>query len=87
MSAETAIRKEMQSKALSGGISPLDYMLQILRDEKQKQEARFAAAKEAAPYCHNRLASVEHTGNAESPLEAIMRIELVAPQVHGYSSD
>ena len=87
VSKEAAARKVIQVQAAEGGITPLEYMLSILRNESLEQSARFAAAKEAAPYCHNRLAAVEHSGNAESPLETIMRVELIAPQVHGYSSD
>ena len=59
VSQQTAIRKELQAKAIEAGLTPLDYMLRILRDETQEQSARFNAAKEAAPYVHNRLAAVE----------------------------
>lgn len=79
VSEQTATRKAYQTAALASGISPLDYMLQILRDESQEQSARFAAAKEAAPYVHNRLASVEHKADKDSPFEMVTRIELVAP--------
>ena len=41
---------------------PLDYMLQILRDEDRDTAERMDAAKAAAPYVHAKLASVEHTG-------------------------
>ena len=38
-------------------------MLKILRDENQNPDARFEAAKAAAPYVHARLAAVEHSGD------------------------
>lgn len=44
------------------GLTPLDYMLSVLRDEDQDQEARMDAAKSAAPYVHPKLATVAHTG-------------------------
>lgn len=43
-------------------MSPLDYLLSILRDEQQPQSARVEAAKAAAPYLHPRLAQVAHGG-------------------------
>ncbi len=41
------------------GLSPLDYMLQILRDEKNPQAVRLTAAQAAAPYVHAKLASID----------------------------
>ena len=43
-------------------MSPLDYLLSILRDDGQPQSARVEAAKAAAPYLHPRLAQVAHGG-------------------------
>ncbi len=47
---------------------PLDYMLQILRDESNDTDTRFEAAKASAPYVHAKLASVEHKGDGGGPL-------------------
>lgn len=44
---------------MEGGISPLDYMLGLLRNEDLSTEDRFEAAKAAAPYVHARLSNVE----------------------------
>lgn len=54
--------RELVEKIEATGLTPLAYMLSILRDEKQDAAARFEAAKQAAPYCHAKLASiaVEH---------------------------
>jgi hypothetical protein len=54
--------KELIEKVESSGLTPLDYMLGLLRDEQLSTEARFEAAKAAAPYVHARLAAVEHSG-------------------------
>lgn len=61
------------------GLTPLDYMLSLLRNEppedadlQQKiamSAMRFEAAKAAAPYVHPRLAAVEHTGKDGGPIE------------------
>jgi hypothetical protein len=50
------------AKIEASGITPLDYMLSILRNENNAYEVRFQAAQAAAPYCHHRLAAVEHSG-------------------------
>jgi len=58
----TKLNQDARQQALAGGVSPLDYMLSLLRDEKLGQDVRFDAAKSAAPYLHARLAAVEHSG-------------------------
>lgn len=63
--------REIADKAAEEGITPLEYMLQIMRGEEVSEDEkvqiarealRFEAAKAAAPYMHPRLAAVEHTG-------------------------
>jgi hypothetical protein len=69
--------REIADKAMADGITPLEFMLKIMRtepsDEIEDQRAladilsmRFEAAKAAAPYIHPRLAAVEHTGPGEN---------------------
>lgn len=65
----------------ASGLTPLDYLLSILRDAGAEQNVRIDAAKAAAPYVHPRLSTVD-LGNkddkpfatearwAESPSEA-----------------
>ena len=45
-------------------LTPLDYMLSIMRDPGATRHERLEAAGKAAPYCHPKLASValEHGG-------------------------
>lgn len=38
---------------------PLDYMLQVMRDESTEKPRRDDMAKAAAPYLHAKLSSVE----------------------------
>ena len=40
--------------------SPLEYMLQLLRDEAAPKVDRKRAADHAAPFCHSKLSSVDH---------------------------
>lgn len=56
------MNREAREKAAEGGILPLDYLLQVMRDEDADKAQRMDAAKAAAPYVHARLASVEHSG-------------------------
>ncbi|ANW00676.1 hypothetical protein LMTR13_11355 [Bradyrhizobium icense] len=61
--ASTRVNQAAREQALASGISPLDYMLTLLRDRDLPRADRFEAAKAAAPYVHARLAAVEHSGS------------------------
>jgi len=61
--------------AQASGQMPLDFVLSIMRNNTQPLERRLEAAKVAAPYCHAKLASVEHSGPQDKP--AITGIEVV----------
>lgn len=68
VSKATEIRQAMIAKAVAKGVTPLDFMLAVMRDETADFKDRFEAAKGAAPYVHPRLAAVEHSGNDDKPL-------------------
>jgi hypothetical protein len=62
--------------SLPPNYSPLDYFLAIMRDPRQPAWRRDRAAKDAAPYCHPRLAVTAITtpeGFAERLEAAIAR--------------
>lgn len=64
--------REIADAAMADGLTPLEYMLQIMRSEPSAEldhkdmlsavVLRFEAAKAAAPYVHPRLAAVEVAG-------------------------
>lgn len=54
---------------VASGLTPLDYMLERLRDDGEDSAVRADMAKAAAPYCHARLAAIEHTGKNGAPIE------------------
>lgn len=58
-----------EAKIRASGLTPLGYMLKVMRDESNPQDIRLDAAYKAAPYVHAKLASVELTGNPEHPVE------------------
>jgi hypothetical protein len=79
--AATKRTREIADKAASEGLTPLEYMLQIMRresdheDEKiqmAREAMRFEAAKAAAPYIHPRLAAIEHTGEGGGPVRFML---------------
>lgn len=51
-----------QAEVAASGQTPLDYLLEIMRDDTAERGERLDAAKAAAPYVHPKLASVEHSG-------------------------
>lgn len=67
--AVTKRTREVAEKAASAGLTPLDYMLNVLRDDGAAKEDRMWAAEKAAPYLHPKLASVVHTGKDGGPIE------------------
>lgn len=88
----TAKTREIADKAAEEGITPLEYMLQIMRrdsdhaDEKiqlAREAMRFEAAKAAAPYIHPRLASVEHSGENGGPIQLGVTLEIVGVPAQG----
>lgn len=47
----------------ASGLTPLDYMLAVMRDETIASDRRDDMAKASAPYVHPKLAAVEHSGS------------------------
>lgn len=63
--------REIADNAAAEGLTPLEYMLEVMRRESDHEDPkvqvareamRFEAAKAAAPYIHPRLAATEHSG-------------------------
>lgn len=57
-----------QAEVAATGITPLDWMLGVLRDKTADNERRDKAARDCAPYVHPRLAAVELTGADGGPV-------------------
>jgi hypothetical protein len=68
---------EIQKAVEESGLTPLDYMLQVMRDPMQEDHRRLTAAQAAAPYVHAKLSSVELSGKDGGPMETVTRIELI----------
>lgn len=72
----TAKTREVANAAAVAGLTPLDYMLTVLRNEAALPAERMWAAEKAAPYIHPKLTSIEHTGDKDKPIvhEVLQRI-------------
>jgi hypothetical protein len=64
----TAAAKQARA-ASSEGLTPLEYMLTVMRDSEAEPERRDRMASSAAPYIHPRLASTELTGKGGGPVQ------------------
>lgn len=51
--------REIAEAAAQDGVTPLEYMLNVLRDEKADDQTKRWAAEKAAPYVHPRLNSID----------------------------
>jgi hypothetical protein len=69
-SANTKTR-EIADRAANDGLTPLEFMLEIMRDTSAESGVRFEAAKAAAPYIHPRLSAMD------ARVEGGLRIEIV----------
>jgi hypothetical protein len=68
---------ETVAKIEAAGLTPLDYMLGVLRNENNDQATRLDAAHKAAPYVHAKLATIDLGNKDDKPFEQTKRIELV----------
>jgi hypothetical protein len=58
-----------QAEVAASGLTPLEYMLSIMRDVENPKDMRLDAANKAAPFVHPKLAAIEHSGNMAFSLE------------------
>ena len=65
--AGSRANEQVRQEAAATGELPLAYMLRIMRDPNQPVGRRDDMAKAAAPFCHSRLSSVEHSGEISRP--------------------
>ena len=67
----------LEMKVTDSGLTPLDYMLTVLRSEDAEPAARMDAAKAAAPYVHPRLSAIEN----RAPTDPAGPVSVVEPVV------
>lgn len=64
---------EKSAEIAASGLTPLDFMLQVMRDETKPDGLRASMARDAAPYVHARLAAIELSGKGGGPVELVLR--------------
>jgi hypothetical protein len=71
--AATKRSRAIADKAASEGLTPLEVMLTAMREHAKENRWDDAAsiAKDAAPYMHPRLASMQHTGRGGGPIQTM----------------
>lgn len=65
------ITAKREAEVSASGLTPLEYMLCVLRDEQLDRATRLDAANKAAPYVHSKLAAIEHSGPNKGPIQQI----------------
>src|SRR5262245_14027016 len=83
--AATRANEEVRQEAAATGELPLAYMLRIMRDPSQPVGRRDDMAKAAAPLCHSRLSSVEHSGEISRP--TVIRAPAVSASLEDWQSE
>lgn len=73
----------LQKAVAETGLTPLEYMLTVMRNDLEEPRTRLNAALGAAPYVHAKLSSIELSGVNGGPMETVTTIELIAPSLHG----
>jgi hypothetical protein len=57
-----------RTEILASGMSALDFMVSVFRDETQPLAVRLDAARSVAPYCHPRLSTLDIGSRDDKPL-------------------
>lgn len=66
-------KTEQQIQAVEqSGLTPLDYLLSVMRDEANEAKDRVEAAKAAAPYVHPRLSQMQLDANVSLDHESAL---------------
>jgi hypothetical protein len=73
--------REIADRAATEGVMPLEVMLNAMRTLYSEGDLLGAAsvARYAAPYCHARLSTIEHTGKAGNELTQTYGVLRVSP--------
>jgi hypothetical protein len=69
--------QEIATRAAEQGITPLEYMLNVMRDDMAEPERRDRMASSAAPYMHPKLNAIEHTGKDGGAIQGTIKLEII----------
>ncbi len=82
--AATKRTRQIADRESRKGITPLEVMLKAMRVHANKKDWDAAAsiAKDAAPYMHAKLASVQHTGRGGGPIQTVDLTNMTEEQLN-----
>ena len=70
--AAAKIDAEARAAAHASGQTPLEYMLEVMRNPQIDARRRDQMAAAAAPYVHHRLSSTQHSGSGGGPAQVVI---------------
>jgi hypothetical protein len=71
--AGTATKRTREiANAIAEGLTPLEYLTSVYRDENADEAKRIDAAKAAAPYVHAKLANIEANVTGEIAIGSVV---------------
>lgn len=65
------VTAKREAEIAASGVTPLQYMLRVMRNPKAADDRRDDMAKAAAPYVHPKLANMQHTGAKGGPIQHV----------------
>jgi len=71
--AAAKIDAEARAAAHASGQTPLEYMLEVMRNPQIDARRRDQMAAAAAPYVHHRLSSTEHSGSGGGSVQVVIQ--------------
>lgn len=74
------LANEATIRAVGSEMTPLEFLLHVMRDDEEDDGRRLDAAKAAAPFVHPKLSSVDAKLDVDATV-SVSRIELVAPSI------
>ena len=69
--AKNKASAKREAEIAASGLTPLDYMLKVMRDRKKPADMRLDAAAKAASFVHPKLASIIHKGDTQQTIVVV----------------
>ncbi len=83
---QNVITQALRERLMAEGISPLEFLLETMRDPDLAFTIRMDAARTAAPFLHPKLATIQHTATDEEEARPqmieVVFVEPEAPPTH-----
>ena len=86
--AATKRSREIADRESQKGLMPLEVILKAMRKyaEEENWDAAAAFAKDAAPYMHPKLASIQHAGKNGGPIQTVDLTHLAPDEIERLES-